>query len=1304
MTKGSKKNKKGKSKKYKKKSNKNNHTHKIISHKHNGNDEHVHKIDNANYDVNFVVGDYNSVDNKHIVSKIGGMDITPSSPRSSPRSSLQEPTMSVEKRPLNNISLNNSIVTGRNDNVITIGTNNRVNNYENIIFPPTPPSQEKEKIDTEEEKMEIDEEEDHKIDKILEFTDFEYILNEENKEKEDHEIDEILEYIDFEYILSEKNIENIMDYISYCVYQWELYKDYMIPKDEYYQNMIDELYNDSLYTNNIDKDYDFISDEKQFMPDEKQSGGNDERKKRSSSPSSEKEEQTPKKLKLNEEKKVEMDVTILENETTSEEMDVTPPEEEQTPEEEEKINIIKDIFSKNDNYHDFLKGTRAVYLQPPPNYDEKIKNKIDSLLAPQNKTQSFNQDDVLNEYSKILQNHPHSEGSVLKGTLSLEGIETKKTFSSYIKDDELEKFIDEMNKPENTDKKNSILNNYFAIPKISQKENGDLALEDNYIYFIRKDENPKNNYKMLQNICKDMGLTYTVCLGVFLNELVRECSTVYPITILDSLDYFKSYSNQFLVKIKEKSTFPFLEEIKTLAKKMDPIVRSPNQTVDESFNDANLIDIYIFAYQLVLKYLFGITDERSNVEDINDDIINGVKFIFEEKKTIDFYFTTNTVEIVSEAIVSIIDETVSMNTKVNHIINTAKQIYAIKNKIDIETIEMINTDETKNEIIMILTKLKTQGDLYQVITAYLINIQYPNNPISFYTEDRLCLSIAFMINNFLKEEVPQNSKPLNVFFKASSGQYEDETDKENILMDTKMNKEVTVCSSEMLLTTKNDYILMCKNEISKVQQDFIKFRDRFKTILGNEHEYTPLIINVTSQSLEFLTDLDERLNLDKNNVVNETDVILDIQNDSTDETDKETNSYENTSSEITPEDRKKIDIIGNQVADLHSLIAFNENISDTFLEYAFTRSSTGIMDTIKKKVFKTNVPISKQFTHFGNFKVKSWMEWNQDNSGINKYLKENLNSLKERKNKIKKALSVSTSTYFNGIFTQFLGEFTQFLGDLKTKSDALIQAFFNDFEKKITELKQPSQNKRTGMRVKKARNQSTDTSTIEDLSDEKEDINSNIAKLEEEKSNIIENIKKPIMDKIEEKEQEKTQEQKNIILSTILEKILKQRKLVKKEQTYIPTNILEQYGDLSDKLTRIKNTMKDFSKKLISCAKKILTEKNKIAEPIYVPEEVKNDLKSYLDSEKLSSSFKDIFTKPALSLSTPPATLSTQPLPPKPPKGGKHKKSRKRRARLNNNNKKTKRKISKRSKRTKKKNKKSSKKYKITHKKKQYKD
>ena len=1234
MTKGRKKNKKGKSKKYKKKSNKNNHTHKIISHKHNGNKKHSHRLNNSTIKKIYVYGD-----NNHIQS--GGMDTkgplgnrlnTPVPTR--PKSSPMEPK---------NIAKNSNIISSSVKGERNTVTVKQFQGQPQEKGEPMDIGEEEDTEETRKEEMDIEGEE-------LVFPPIPPQKEEETGKKEDHEFYNILEFIDFEYILSEKNIENIMDYISYCVYQWELYKDYIIPKDEYYQNMIDELYNDSLYTNNIDKDYDFI-------PDEKQSGGNngDEKNKRPLSstegpPLDKTSEELPPPLKR--------------------------PKSSITP--DEKINIIKDIFSKNDNYHDFMKGTRAVYLQQPTPNNEIIKKRMETLLTPQNKTslsstssiqsQSFNQANVLDKYSKILQDHPHSEGSVLKRTLSLERIDTKKTFSSYIKDDELEKFIDEMNKPENTDKKNSILTNYYVIPKISQKdENGGLALEDKYMYFIRKDENPKNNYKMLQNICKDMALTYTVCLGVFLNELVRESSTVYPITILDSLDYFKSYSNQFLKNIEDKINFSFLREIKTLAKKMDPIVRSPNQTVDD-----NLDDIYKQAYQLVLKYLFGIDNI---IQDLSYNS-QSVKIAFENNNEIDFYFATNTVEIVSEAIVSIINNNESTNENVKNIINTANQIN--------------NLQSTKDDTLVILTKLKTQGDLYQVITANLIN---QNQPISFYTEDRLCLSIAFMIHNFL------GNSPLNVFFKASSGQYEDETDKENILMDTKMNKEVTVCSSEMLLTTKKDYILMCKNEISKVQQDFIKFRDRFITILGNDDNYTKIIIDMTTNTLEKLAKLDSGLPLNDDDVVNETEIILNIQNDSTDETDKETNSkekmkVEDTSSEITPEDRKKIDIIRDQVANLHSLIAFNENISDTFLEYAFTRPSTGIINTIQKKVFKTNVPISKQFTHFGNFKVKSWMEWKQDNSGINKYLKENINSLKERKNKIEKALRESRkSTDFNGIFTQFLGE-------LKTKSDALIQAFFNDFEKKITELKQPPQNKRSGLRVKEAKNQSKDTSTIENLSEEKEDINCNIAKLDEEKRNIIDKIKidkikNPIMNEINRKNTKLTQEQKDIILSKILGNIIKQKKLLKNEEKYIPKDILQTVDDLSDKLSSIKNTMKEFSKKLISCAKKILTEEKKIAEPNYVPEEVKNELKSYLESEKLSS-FKEIFTKQA-----------STPAPPSSSKGGKHKKSRKnrkRRTKLKNKNKKTKRKISKRSKRTTKKNKKSSKKYKITHKKKQYKD
>ena len=89
MTKGS--------KKYRRKGENNNHTHKgIVSHKHNGNKKHSHKINNKRYDINFVVGDHNSVDNKHIVSKIGGMfkkpqDFLSIPPQTPPREPEPEP-------------------------------------------------------------------------------------------------------------------------------------------------------------------------------------------------------------------------------------------------------------------------------------------------------------------------------------------------------------------------------------------------------------------------------------------------------------------------------------------------------------------------------------------------------------------------------------------------------------------------------------------------------------------------------------------------------------------------------------------------------------------------------------------------------------------------------------------------------------------------------------------------------------------------------------------------------------------------------------------------------------------------------------------------------------------------------------------------------------------------------------------------------------------------------------------------------------------------------------------------------------
>jgi hypothetical protein len=1186
-----------------------------------------------------VVGDNNSnFENKHIMAKRGGKTNTnPSKLFKTPKKSK------LFKTPKNTKPNKQPKPNKRNHNgkIPAIGYNTHITNITNIKLP----------MEKKEESL---------------FSS-PYPPEEKEKEteivrKEDHEIDEILEYIDMNYIMNEKNsIEDIMEYISYCVYQWELYKDYMIPKDEYYQNMIDELYNDSLYTNNIDKDYDFI-------PNEKQSGGNNEDGKN----------------------KRPILSTTSEGTTTSEELPPLKRSNTSNTTPEEKINIIKDIFSKNDNYHDFLKGTRAVYLKPPK---VEIINKIGNLLDPQEQTsstsstqlQSFNQDDVLNEYSKILQNHPHSEGSVLKGTLSIPGIDTKKTFSSYIKDDELEKFINEMNKPGNTDKKNSIIANYFIIPKISQKENGELTLEDNYMYFIRKDLKPKDNSKMLQHICKDMGLTYTVCLGVFLNNLVSNSYTeTRSDSMLDNINNYKTFSKMYKKQMNEKlSSFPFLQEIKTLAKKMDPIVRSSNQTVDE-----NLDYIYKSAYQFVLKYLFGIKYEIQYLS--YNDVM--VKITLKSGNTIDFYFTTNTVEIVSEAIVSIIEKTTSENNEVKQIIETAIQIHKLQS--------------TKDDILVILTKLKTQGDLYQVITAYLINLQYPNNPISFYTEDRLCLSIAFMINNFLEKEV-KNPKPLNVFFKASSGQYEDETNEENILMDTKMNKEVTVCSSEMLLTTKNDYILMCKNEISKVEQDFIKFRDRFADKpdeygINKMYEYARKQLNTYLKLIPIMdsTDGNEEEKSDSGKTTNESVSVDDVEIMTTDEI--------NETDEINDNDKEYIDGIRINVANLHSLIDFNENVSDDFLNFAFDAvpTDTGGLINKMKKCFKTNVPISKQFTHFGNFKVKSWMEWKLDNSGINKYLKENINSLEEREKKLEKAL-----VFINTIDTNVIdiSSFNSFLSNLKTKSDVLIEAFFNDFKNKINALK-THQEKKPGLRSRGTKKIS-DTSEEDNLSEERDEINCNIATLNQEKDTIIREIKTPIWTNIskDESNKNKTLQEKEGILSKIIEKIIKNRNLTLKENKYIP-----QIESLRYRLSGIKNTIKKYSKNLISCAKKIVTEQNKNAEPNYVPEEVKVNLINYLDTEKRrigqSPAAASSSTQASSSSSTQASSSSSTQASSSSTLGGKHKKSRKNRkirTKLKNKNKKTKRKTKRKtkhkSKRTKKQYK-TIKKHKRTRKKKQYKD
>jgi hypothetical protein len=156
MTKGSKKNRR----KGKGKGKENNHTHKNMNHKHKGkgNKKHNHKLDNAKYDVNLVVGDHNSVDNKHIVSKIGGMNTTPpSSPRTPSPSSFNR-TMSLKKTPRE--TQGNEIRNVKGDVINVKGNKNAVRNNTTII---KTEHKEVQEMDTEPdtEYVEMDTEEEH---------------------------------------------------------------------------------------------------------------------------------------------------------------------------------------------------------------------------------------------------------------------------------------------------------------------------------------------------------------------------------------------------------------------------------------------------------------------------------------------------------------------------------------------------------------------------------------------------------------------------------------------------------------------------------------------------------------------------------------------------------------------------------------------------------------------------------------------------------------------------------------------------------------------------------------------------------------------------------------------------------------------------------------------------------------------------------------------------------------------------------------------------------------------------------------
>jgi hypothetical protein len=358
------------------------HTHNEICHEHNG-EKHSHEIDNANYDINLIIGDHNSnIGNEQIMTKRGGETVskrkkykTSKKNISSKLYNLLENSQVVKKNGTNiaigdNISNIGNIAQG--DNISNIGNIAQGDNIKNKNF--------WNEFDGKNENETINP---YYEEKNYEGPKEEYSTEEDSMEGfNEQNFEQMLKFIDFEYILSEENIENIIDYISYCISQWDLYKDYMIPKDEFYQNMIDELYNDSLYTNNIDKDYDFISFENQF-------GGTGEENNNNKRSHDNTDKDYRKKTK-------------------------TEPETETERSINESIyrNIIGNIFSKNDNYHDFLKGTRAVYLKPD-NYDEKIKTDMQKLLKPQ-QIQHSKPDEMIYKYSTILQENPHDEGSVLK--------------------------------------------------------------------------------------------------------------------------------------------------------------------------------------------------------------------------------------------------------------------------------------------------------------------------------------------------------------------------------------------------------------------------------------------------------------------------------------------------------------------------------------------------------------------------------------------------------------------------------------------------------------------------------------------------------------------------------------------------------------------------------------------------------------------------------------------------------------------------------------------------------------------------
>jgi len=829
----------------------NQHTHKCFKHIHNGYHEHEHKIDNTNiYHVGTaVIGDNNSnIGNKNFNYKVGGAKAPPK----------EKKVFRVETPNIFSSGLK-VFKKGKGPQIVSkiknfiIGDNNNIgdNNYFVEKFKifnkkkrqEAEAEEEQEQEEQEQEEQEEGEEQEEEGEEILQNT----------KEMITEMITELI-----------KMITEINQYVNDVLiinlfYPFKNGSDYKFEID----NQINELIYGPLIeqTNELTEQlYDtLIRDQRSAMLIQEQK----------------EEEEENRKLKIGE---------ISGGNT-------------------ETINS-QDVFKwylENDSEHDFFKGDRAVWFDSA-NECRKIKiSDIRKRVQPRHSSLTIDQNTTSNDYFLAsLQSNIHSEEAVLNSVLKENP--TTDFFCKYIhfKNQEYKGIFFNM-KPIFKD---VLLQKYFVIPKLDEKAN-QIEIISEYIFFVPKFESPEDyNSNMITKIFKDMGINLTSCMCAFFMKTISSiCNSLENYSkCLDNPGEYNAFCQGFETRMKDAfGELPFTE-IKHIAKYLDPISTKTTLTNDEyeasipksvsvdtaqpvSLSQPNMstgsdssetiemddveIDMNIYyilkvSFSILLFLLFDISVNSDKLEiesiptDDDDQKLNGlrVKIIDENdenNKDISFYFTANTVLSVSNAICY-------------NMLKGEKDLEKNSYQIN-KTAEKICELVPSSDIIKTLTSLKTFGDLFQLVLAYVTNA-VNGSPHAFYTKDRLCIAMGIMLHNLLnpiliKEkfvpsiEVSKNYLP--VFFLSKTKGLERYPEFNDIEIDKNVSPEILRCDPMMISLNNKTYFSQYIKQMELISKDFITvlqknvLSDKVSSIV--QYIYTKFKIELNSDDYE--KELDE---------------------------------------------------------------------------------------------------------------------------------------------------------------------------------------------------------------------------------------------------------------------------------------------------------------------------------------------------------------------------------------------------------------------------------------------------------------